>query len=567
MKKIVSVFLVLALLLGALATFSACGEDEESKMNGKDTTTETSTETSGETETEPDDTQGEPQETETASGDDFLGSGQPGSDVFGGGQPGSGQPETQKPGSGTDWADRQILTGTVLEDPAIEIPQTIFTILGPGAADNEWACRDLYADESSDDPVQSAVYRRQSLIEARLGIRIKYVGSSRSTITAMVQADVLAGVSSFDLILAPFADCLNMAQNSHILEINEQNFPYLDLSGGSWDRSFLEDTFFGGRNYFAAGDITTTDNDGTWALLFNKTVAEDYDMGATYLYDLVKTGNWTVDELLRLARMYGYSDLNKNGKTDPKDRFAIASSDDMITGLFFSLGGRAIAKNGQNKPVFVLNSPYNYEVFPKVVELFFRGNGNVFSYNDYTDEDPMGYPLSQSMFSEGRALFYSGVMQTALRLRDMQVDFGILPMPKLNADQVNYTTFTVSEALLCVCFEKSLTEERAEIAGFVTQALAELGTKLLQTAYYESAVTSVGLRDEDSFEMLPIIFEGRVCDIGYASNEFFTGFWTDGVMQSVRSGSANTSSIENTWAGRVNNRLNRMIQRLERNTD
>lgn len=68
-------------------------------------------------------------------------------------------------------------------------------------------------------------------------------------------------------------------------------------------------------------------------------------------------------------------------------------------------------------------------------------------------EDAGGWGnASIKMFTEDRALFWIEIIYGVLQLRDMDTDFGRLPMPKYDDNQANYTSYmhTSNASTCCV---------------------------------------------------------------------------------------------------------------------
>ena len=116
------------------------------------------------------------------------------------------------------------------------------------------------------------------------------------------------------------------------------------------------------------------------------------------------------------------------------------------------------------------------------------------------------------MFNNNQALFYSHTMFYTDELREMDNDFGILPYPKLDSTQEDYGNLVSAwhSQFLCVPVSNSGVER----IGIVLEELAKEGERLLTPAYYEKTLQGKYVRDAESAEMLDIIFDSLVFDIG-----------------------------------------------------
>jgi len=128
----------------------------------------------------------------------------------------------------------------------------------------------------------------------------------------------------------------------------------------------------------------------------------------------------------------------------------------------------------------------------------------------------MAHLIVQAAFEENRALFFAEVMQLVIRLRQMETDFGILPMPKFDRYQERHLTNIHQWASAAVAIPQGVADE--EMSATVIEALAYGGFKWIRPAYYYTALVGQLIRDYESEEMLDIIFAGRVADFGRIDN-------------------------------------------------
>ncbi len=428
-----------------------------------------------------------------------------------------------------------------------------FTIL-TNTDDAEWTNTDFFQEEDSDDPVKSAAYHRQQLIEDTFGVKIRVVeGQSRGSINDLVTTAVKSGTKDYDIIVNSIDKMYTLAQSDCLTNLD--SITHLDLTSESWDQAMLSQTSIGGNNYFATGDITVIDNDATWVMMFNKKLAKNLGIGEEEgpksIYDLVRDGEWTLDKLLEYSNLFTYQDTDASGTITHLDQFPIATTVDFITGLYYGTNSRIIAKDASDLPYLQKLSDSSIKLIDKIAEIYAASNRITFDCHDYATVDPQVHLLAQQMFEEDRALFYSEVMQCVTRLREMNTDFGIIPVPKADAKQANYTTHSVNIVTLVAGVSKDISydENRLARSGMIMQALAVEGKNILTPAYYESSLIGKGTRDEESADMLPIIFANRVVDIGY-------------VM-----GDENVTSIKNSLVSAVKNNSTGQLSSLFRRNE
>jgi hypothetical protein len=100
--------------------------------------------------------------------------------------------------------------------------------------------------------------------------------------------------------------------------------------------------------------------------------------------------------------------------------------------------------------------------------------------------------------------------------REMSDDFGILPVPKMREDQDRYY-HTVSISNMSA-LALPLNVKEPEDLGLIIEAMGKYSKDYITPAYYDIQLKYRDTRDNESSEMLDIIFSSRTFDIGAAFN-------------------------------------------------
>jgi hypothetical protein len=114
------------------------------------------------------------------------------------------------------------------------------------------------------------------------------------------------------------------------------------------------------------------------------------------------------------------------------------------------------------------------------------------------------------MFAANQSLFLDATLFYIAALRDMEADFGILPYPKYDEAQDKYYS-RVSYYWCCVI---PVTNEDTEFTGAILEALNCESANSVVPAYYEIALKGKYSRDTESEQMLQLISDNRIVDIG-----------------------------------------------------
>jgi hypothetical protein len=137
------------------------------------------------------------------------------------------------------------------------------------------------------------------------------------------------------------------------------------------------------------------------------------------------------------------------------------------------------------------------------------------------------YDEQVKMMEENRALFSWIRMRIVERLRGMETDFGILPLPKLDKAQPKYITHNNPHTGAGIAIP--VTASDLERTGMILEDLCAESRYTLQPAYYEINLRSKYARDDESQDMLDIILSNTAHDIGYIYN--FGGFAGDVILR------------------------------------
>ena len=317
-----------------------------------------------------------------------------------------------------------------------------------------------------------------------------------------------------------------------------------------WDQRANEDLMIRNKMYYTTGDISLVDNMSTNAILFNKGMRAAY--GLDDPYELVRSGDWTLEKFIELARAVG-EDANQDGIYDENDVFGLMTWNDATLAVLAAAGEKicSIDKNGDLELTF-----YN----ERVVNLFDTFAGLYFDYAhtfnyQYDTQAGEARPSAEwdtnrtKMFDSDQVLFYFTTLITVPRHRDSETDFGILPFPKFDKSQERYGHVISDYAGQYICVPE-MTGDFAR-AGLVLEEMAYQGQKVLTPAYYDQTLIGQYMRDEESTEMLDIIFSSRVYDVGMY---YKIGNYRDSLISYSRT-HASLSSIYDTSLNAANKKI------------
>ena len=377
-----------------------------------------------------------------------------------------------------------------------------FKIYSKGPVYNEWSSQDIAAEEEMGEPINDAVYKRNRYIEEKYNVSITEIPSVGGDMVNAVRQSVAAGDNSYDAVVPNMYDQATLAAGGNLIDLRQ--VPHMDLSQKWWDPKANTDLTMGNRLFFTVGDLFIMDNDATWLVIFNKELIKD--LALENPYDIVRNNQWTFDKLLDMCK--GVSkDLNGDGVMDRNDFYGNVSQGENMTAYYLASGESYVKKDENDLPFTAMDTERSVSVIEKIYDLMYD---NTVSYNywDLSDNEP--FKITQQMFENNQAVFKITALQLVIRMRNMETNFGIIPMPKYDTIQQEYAHYVhpTSSALSI-----PVTNHNLDRTGVILEALAAESYYTVRPAYYEISINGKFLRDEESIEMLDIILESRVFDL------------------------------------------------------
>ncbi|MCL2771887.1 MAG: hypothetical protein FWD71_00940 [Oscillospiraceae bacterium] len=393
---------------------------------------------------------------------------------------------------------------------------------------------DFTAEQETGDTLNDAVYARNSYIEDKYNIKITTVPTAvsdnmdRPTAQKMLKNSISAGDHSYDAaLLAGYATC-NLASGGFLMDMNAM--PPLDLTKPWWDQAANRDLMIKNKMFYTTGDISNVVNEATYAILFNKKLIQDYGLDDPYA--LVKNGQWTYSKLVEMGEAVG-ADLNGDGKMDANDLFGALVWDDSMMGVVNSIGEKCAKVNDSGEIELTLNNQRVVDAFDTYINFALDKN-HALSYqrNDWDGTN------ANIMFNNNQALFYIQIMELVVRLRAMDVDFGVIPYPKLDTTQTDYYSTVSSWHSGFVCVPTS--QEDATRTAAILEAMAAESMYTLKPAYYDIALKGKYVRDTESEEMLDLIFSTKIYDLGWM---YQIGGYNEQIMNLFRNNKTDFASM------------------------
>ena len=409
----------------------------------------------------------------------------------------------------TDPSEEDEIVGNIYE----QFPKTDF-----GGREFKMLLRDSvqeehYSEGEIGEVFNDAVYKRNKKIEEDYNINFKFIISTWEKHTEDIRKSVMANDRAIDLGVMQSAKGLYTVGGDIYKDWNKVPSVKENLGNPWWNRSVMKDLSIGGRIFGIAGDVGYSYVANTQALMFNKNLFRD--SGMEIPYQTVNDGKWTYEAFENLLKDCT-KDLNSDGKLSVKDdMFGIVSmTHDFAVMYFHNSGGKALEKDGNDYPVFVLGNEKNV----KIIELGYRLlTEGIYGHSQYAGNDDYTQEASHIAFRDGRAYFVGTNLNSLKVFRDMESEYGIVPYPKFDNTQPDYISTVDGDATLLM-LPKSATDEDGEFVGTVIEALARESLLSVIPAYYKTTLQLKFTRDDETIEMLELLRRTANFDMGYLYN-------------------------------------------------
>ena len=381
--------------------------------------------------------------------------------------------------------------------------------------------RDLYAEEINGDLINDAVYKRNMAIEEKYNCKIEMdafqESMSETTANEIVEKSVKAGDKSYDLLMSHMMHGFNTAIKGCFYNI--ASFPNIDISKPYWNHGANEGCSVGNKLYVGLSDLSFSTNENLYCIFFNKNFTRDYSIEDPY--KLVNENKWTFDKFAEVIKV-GTVDLNGDGKWDDKDQYGYIST--AAVNFLWSGGGHMMKKDEFDIPVIDFINERTLSIYDKTFSIVNDANTYSKEAQWFTGDTRGGI----TMFDNAQGVFYGNQLCRVNELRNTEFDFGIVPYPKYDSVQERYYSYVDGHASMMTI---PLNLPNPEWTGIIIEELSYLSYKDILPIYYDVVLNVKMIRDEESIEMLKILFDSKVFDPAYVTGGEFWTMWLDNISQ------------------------------------
>ena len=303
-----------------------------------------------------------------------------------------------------------------------------FNIYTYDTSNGTWYDVDFSATEETGDTLNDAVYSRIRTAEEKLNIKIQPQLLGGSGDAAKLKTSVKAAAGAFDCAFINTFSAGSCAQAGYLYDLLK--ISALDINAAWWDRNCVEEMTILNKLYMVTGDIETMYKKSIGVILFNKQMIEDYNLDSPYT--LVTDMKWTVDKFTEMGRQVS-EDLNGDGKWTVDDKYGLLYYCDLIALGLIGGGIDMCSKDEEDLPYLTFYNDTTQKIWETYTELLYDPSLSIsWSKLGIANDDII------AMFQNNQGLFNFNEFHAIENMRQMNTDFGILPIPLYSEDQESY---------------------------------------------------------------------------------------------------------------------------------
>ncbi|MBQ3865865.1 MAG: hypothetical protein II776_03105 [Clostridia bacterium] len=362
---------------------------------------------------------------------------------------------------------------------------------------------EIYAEELNGDKINDAVFKRNAALQEKYNCEI-YEERNTNPATA-VREQLIAGEYQYDYIYTSISSLRSLSASNLLADFYE--LEEVNLEKAWWDQNAIEGMSIAGKAFYVTGDAGTLDDRASWIMYFNKDIIEKAKLESPY--KLVSEGKWTIEKMYEYM-MATIEDINGDGIYEiGTDRFGYIGErlNNWMHVAACNVHLSRMSSGGDIEiPATIGDDVLNVWAALKPILT-----------SEYRDVSDMG-----SRFRSGLGTFFACNTGAILNMSGSSVNFGILPMPKLNEEQAEYWTsihsgWTYGFAIPCAADNASDYEENGfssgrEQAAYFLEAFSYYSMDTLTVAFYDQVVKRQVVKDLESSQMIDIALENKLYD-------------------------------------------------------
>lgn len=398
-----------------------------------------------------------------------------------------------------------------------------------------------FCEEITGDPVNDAVFNRDRRVEKMYNVTI----TGYEYGTGEMSNAVAANEDACDIAHPGGTEVFGLAQKNYILDF--KTIPEINLDNPWWDQRISKELSIYNKVFTMVGDYTLRSPLCEFSIVFNQKLIEDYNMESPF--SMVWDGRWTFDNMWEMAKAVS-NDTNGDGVMDGEDTWGFVTEVSAVYYIFAASGRKTVEHDADGGITLMLGDENVIDAM--IHSLFFATDGsNALCVDDgkfVASRTGSIWSEAAAMFKDNRILFRTSTIGGLIQLRDMEEDFGIVPLPKEREEQDGYYCLV---SLYDNPMSIPTTVRDLSRTGTIIEALFWQSHGELRTALYETLLSNKLMRDEESVRMLDLVIDSKSFDLDWCAG--ITGLYS--ALNQIASSKNDTLSSKIASASKVSAKM------------
>lgn len=399
------------------------------------------------------------------------------------------------------------LEDLVLPEPKDEYVGREFKIIYRNTYAYEWE----FIEEDAGSVINDAIFKRNSAVAERYGVLLinhpVSTGSFENDFLLPINNSVMAGDNAFQLAAGYEYRLAANSTKGNFLDWYQ--IPYVDLTADWWDGDFAKAASYQDHTYIMSGSLSLSHLYSSSCVFFNKGFVDDrLEGGSEEIFGLVESGNWTLEAFENYVNKFTADSDGVYGMTKD-DTFGYASNTYTAVDAFMFCSDISVSGRNADGEVKLYGVSEKLINLASILHRIINTSGTTYKQNgeDADIDDHVG------MMLKGKTAFTTDHLESAVKLRASEIDYGILPYPKYDASQEKYYSITMDFST-AFAIPKSASED-VDFVGAITEAMAFYSYQHVRDALYSTVLKYRDAKDESSSRCIDIILENPRYDFAY----------------------------------------------------
>ena len=375
---------------------------------------------------------------------------------------------------------------------------------------------EVYVEEPIGDDLQDAIYWRNQTIKERLGVEIDQIvqacgWANYPTWNETLRNAIQNRTHDYDAAMIYTGASSSLAIDGCFMDLTDLD--PINLSKPYWNQNLLKEATIYNSLYFASGSINHTQLSWANVIWYNKDLYNEFFATSDKkdIYDVVRDGEWTIDYMYELTSAV-FVDNDSNGEKSSGDTVGLSGGANMDNGSMdawiYALGCDLTKMNASTgEPEACFYNEHTVKAFEKLVNLYSNNDGSYCTL-------AKGGTTGDTKFENGNVLMTLGRFATGTTYRDSNIIFGVLPVPKYEAEQESYRSIPEAASSM-VTVLSTVEDNRLQMVASTIELMAAESYKTVIPTYTDVVLKSKQANAPDDAEMVQTIIDSMVYSFGW----------------------------------------------------